>query len=347
MPWGEDQSEHVPFSKKNEIRMPLLGAHMSIAGGYHKAVEAAAALGMETVQIFTHSPSQWAVKPIVPAGEELLRSGKSLTKNNNQWRAKPLSEEVVRLFRNALQRTGLQKPCAHNSYLINLASPNGELWQRSLDAMVVEVERAEALGLDGVVMHPGSFVDSTEATGLERIATAIDDIHRRTAGFRTEMWLETTAGQGRCLGHRFEHLAAILDRVRQPERLGVCIDSCHIFAAGYPLHALAEFRATFEAFNDVIGISRIRAFHLNDSQKPLGSRVDRHAHIGEGCLGLEPFRHILNDPRFRGLPMYLETEKGERDGEDLDAINLRTLRSLIAAPPRRQPHKPARSRAKA
>jgi deoxyribonuclease-4 len=286
--------------------MPLLGSHKSIAGGYYKAVEAAAALGMDTVQLFT--------------------------KNNNQWRAKPLSDEDIRLFKESLQRTGLKKPCAHDCYLINLASPNDELWQRSLDAMVVEVERAEALGLDGVVMHPGSFVESTEGDGLQRIVQAIDEIHRRTSGARTEMWLETTAGQGTCLGHRFQHLAAILDGVRAAERLGVCVDSCHIFAAGYPLHTPAEYRATFDEFDDVVGIARIRAFHLNDSKKPLGSRVDRHEHIGEGRLGLEPFRHILNDPRFRDLPMYLETEKAERDGEDLDAINLRTLRSLITTP---------------
>ena len=283
--------------------MPLLGSHKSIAGGYFKAVEAAAAQGMETVQLFT--------------------------KNNNQWRAKPLSEEDVRLFRDALRHTGLRKPCAHNCYLINVASQNDELWQKSLEALVVEIERAEALGLDGVVMHPGSFVDSTEEEGLRRIVRAIDEVQHRTAGVTTELWLETTAGQGSSLGHRFEHLATILNGVRAPERLGVCVDSCHIFAAGYPLQKKADYAATFDAFDRIVGIELIRAFHLNDSKKPLGSRVDRHAHIGEGCLGLEPFRHILNDPRFRETPMYLETEKGERDGEDLDAINLRTLRSLL------------------
>jgi deoxyribonuclease IV len=276
---------------------------MSIAGGYYKAVEAAAALGMETVQLFT--------------------------KNNNQWQAKPLSDEDVRLFRDALKRTGLQKPCAHNSYLINLASPKDELWRKSLDAMVTEVERAEALGLDGVVMHPGSFVDSDELTGLGRIATAIDEIHQRTTGVRVQMWLEATAGQGTNLGHRFEHLAAILGAVREPERLGVCVDSCHIFAAGYPIQSADDYRATMAQFDRVIGLKWLRAWHLNDSKKPLGSRVDRHEHIGAGCLGSDPFRNILNDPAFRGIPMYLETEKGERDGENLDAINLRALRELL------------------
>jgi deoxyribonuclease-4 len=284
--------------------MPLLGAHMSIAGGYYKAAEAAAALGMDTVQIFT--------------------------KNNNQWHAKPISDEDVRLFRDAIKSAGLRKPCAHNSYLINLASPKDDLWRKSLEAMVVEVERAEALGLDGVVMHPGSFVESDEAAGLARIVTAIDEIHARTQGVHTELWLETTAGQGTNLGHRFEHLAAILGAVKAPERLGVCVDSCHIFAAGYPIQSAADYQATMAELDRIMGLKQIRAWHLNDSKKPLGSRVDRHEHIGDGCLGPEPFRHILNDPHFQNTPMYLETEKGERDGEDLDAINLRALQGLIS-----------------
>jgi deoxyribonuclease-4 len=277
---------------------------MSIAGGYYRAVNAAAALEMDTVQLFT--------------------------KNNNQWAAKPLSDDDVRQFRTSLQAAGLRKPCAHNSYLINLASPRDELWRKSLEAMVVEVERAEALGLDGVVMHPGSFVDSSEEAGLARIATAIDEIHQRLPGVRTQLWLETTAGQGTNLGHRFEHLATILQSVREAERLGVCVDSCHIFAAGYPIQSPTDYRATMAEFDRTIGLSRIRAWHLNDSKKPLGSRVDRHEHIGEGCLGLEPFRNILNDPIFADTPMYLETEKGERAGEDLDAINLRALRELLS-----------------
>jgi len=315
--------------------MPLLGAHMSIAGGLHKAVEAAAALGMETVQIFTHSPSQWAVKPVSPEGKGSLRDGKSLTKNNNQWAGKPLSDEDVRLFRSAVERAGLRLPCAHNSYLINLASPDEALWQKSLDAMVDEVQRAEALGLAGVVMHPGSFVKSTEEEGLARIVRALNEVHRQTSGVQCQMWLELTAGQGSCLGHRFEHIGTLLQRVDESERLGVCVDSCHIFAAGYPLQTTDEYAATMAELDRCIGMDRVRAWHLNDSKKPLGSRVDRHEHIGRGCLGLEPFRQILNDPRFADLPMYLETEKGEENGEDLDAMNLRTLKSLIKKPRRK------------
>ncbi|MGQ0636466.1 MAG: deoxyribonuclease IV [Planctomycetaceae bacterium] len=284
--------------------MPPLGAHMSIAGGYHKAVEAAAALTMDCVQLFT--------------------------KNNNQWRAKPISPAEVDAFRAALAQTGVGLPCAHDSYLINLASPDEALWRKSLEAFVVELERAEALGLIGVVMHPGSFVTSSEKAGLARVVEALDEAHRATPGLRTRTLIETTAGQGTNLGHRFEHLATILQRVEAPERLGVCVDTCHIFAAGYPLATPDEYAATMAELDRVIGLARVCAFHLNDSVKERGSRVDRHAKIGAGRLGLEPFRHLLNDPRFAAIPMYLETPKGEEEGESLDAINLRTLRSLLA-----------------
>ncbi|MCA9024615.1 MAG: deoxyribonuclease IV [Planctomycetaceae bacterium] len=282
--------------------MPLLGAHMSIAGGYYKAVNAAAELGMETVQIFT--------------------------KNNNQWRAKALTDEDVRLFKEAMEETGLRVPCAHDSYLINVGSPNEELWQKSLDALVVEMERAEALGLAGVVMHPGSYVDSSEEAGLKQIIKALNEAIKRTKGFAVEFWLENTAGQGTNLGYRFEHLATLIDGVKDNSRIGVCIDTCHTFAAGYGLKSKAEYKATMDELDNVVGLDRIRAFHVNDSKKPQGSRVDRHDHIGEGELGLEPFRHVLNDRRFKNLPMYLETKKEDRDGEPMDAVNLRTLRSL-------------------
>lgn len=296
---------------------------MSIAGGLHKAAEAAGKFGMDTVQIFTANPRQF------PEVKTDVHTGRLLTKNNNQWRAKPLTEKDVSLFREALDVAGLQKPCAHDSYLINLASPKEDAWQKSLDAYVVELERAEALGLDGVVMHPGSFVESSEEEGLAKIIEAFNIIHEKTRGFQVQTWLETTAGQGTNLGHRFEHLATIIDGVDDDERLGVCVDSCHIFAAGYPLIDRKDYLATMREFDNVIGIDRIKAFHLNDSKKPLGSRVDRHDHIGEGELGLEPFRHILNDKRFKNLPMYLETKKEARDGEEMDGVNLATLRGLL------------------
>jgi deoxyribonuclease-4 len=290
--------------------MPLFGSHLSIAGGYYKAVDMAASLGLQTVQLFT--------------------------KNNNQWKGKTLTDEDVRLFRDAIERTGIQRPCAHDSYLINLASPDDVLWQKSVDAIVDELQRAEALGLEGVVMHPGSHVTSTVDEGQRRIVTGLNEAHKRTAGYRCQLWLETTAGQGSNLGHRFEQIAFPLNEVTEPERLGVCVDSCHIFAAGYPLQLEAEYAATTAEFDQTIGIGRIRAWHLNDSKKPLGSRVDRHEHIGEGCLGLEPFRQIINDVRFAAIPMYLETEKGERDGVNLDAMNLATLQSLIEKPSKRK-----------
>jgi deoxyribonuclease-4 len=276
---------------------------MSIAGGYYKAVDAAAALGMTTVQLFT--------------------------KNNNQWAGKPLSDEDVRLFRDALDRTGVQRPCAHDSYLINLASPDDALWHKSTAAFEVELQRAEALGLCGVVMHPGACLDSSEECGLDRIVQALDACCRKTPGFTTQTWLEITAGQGSCLGYRFEHLQYILDHVERPERYGVCLDTCHLLAAGYPLVSDEEFESTVQQLDATIGLGRVRALHLNDSKKGLGSRVDRHEHIGEGMLGLEPFRRILNDQRFSHLPMYLETKKEQRDGEEMDAVNLRTLRGLI------------------
>lgn len=282
--------------------MPLLGAHMSIAGGYYKAVEAAAAHEMDCVQIFS--------------------------KNNNQWRAKPLTDDDAERFRDALVQTGIEKPCAHDSYLINLASPKQDVRQKSIDAFVIELERAEKLGLLGVVMHPGSYLDSSEEEGLQKIVEAFDIVLEQTEGQAVEIWLETTAGQGTNLGHRFEHLAYIIDNVADNSRFGVCVDTCHIFAAGYPITKPAEYKQTMAEFDRVVGIDRIRAFHLNDSKKDFGSRVDRHEHIGQGFLGREPFRHILNDPRFADLPMYLETPKG-KNGDDFDTMNMQTLRSLI------------------
>jgi deoxyribonuclease-4 len=283
--------------------MPLIGAHMSIAGGYYKAVEAAAALDMDCVQIFS--------------------------KNNNQWRAKPLTDDDAERFRDALVQTGVQKPCAHDSYLINLGSPKDDVRQKSIDAFVIELERAEKLGLLGVVMHPGSHLDSSEDEGLQKIVDGLDIALEQTDGQVVEVWLENTAGQGTNLGHRFEHLAYIIDNVQDSSRLGVCIDSCHTFAAGYAITNPSEYKETMAEFDSVVGIDRIRAFHLNDSKKEFGSRVDRHEHIGQGHLGLEPFRHILNDPRFADLPMYMETPKGKGDDE-FDQMNLKTLRGLSA-----------------
>ena len=284
--------------------MPLLGAHMSIAGGYEKAVEAASKCGMDVVQLFT--------------------------KNNNQWRAKEITDDEVLRFQRALADLRVSHPLSHSSYLINLGSSNDALWEKSIAALAVELQRAEQLGIAYVVVHPGAYVDADEATGLDRIVRGIDRIHADHPRLKSQLLLENTAGQGTCLGWKFEQLAAVLAGVRESERLGVCFDTCHAFAAGYPLADRKDYLATFRQFERVVGIERLRAFHLNDSKRDLGSRVDRHEHIGQGKLGLEPFRHLLLDKRFRKIPMYLETPKGEHDGRTWDDVNLETLRRLLA-----------------
>jgi len=276
---------------------------MSMAGGYDRAVRAAHMVGFATVQLFT--------------------------KSNNQWRAAALTEAHCSAFRAALAETGITTPVAHNSYLINLASPDETLHARSIDAMTIELERAEALGIEDLVAHPGSHTGSGEDAGLLRVARGIDEVHRRTRGFRVRIDLETTAGQGSNLGARFEHLGRIIGLVAEPERLGVCGDTCHIFAAGYPLESRAEYDETIGALERAVGAGRVRVWHLNDSLRERGSRVDRHAGIGRGKLGLGPFRNLVNDPRWGGVPLILETPKGTEGDEELDAINLRLLRSLV------------------
>jgi deoxyribonuclease-4 len=283
--------------------MPLFGAHMSIAGGYYKALLAATEHGCQAVQMFT--------------------------KNSNQWSGKALTGEDIQLFRNNWQGSNLHYSLAHDSYLINLASHDETLRRRSVEAFVIEMERAEAFGLDYLVTHPGCSVDGDERSGIARVAKALDEVHRRCRKYHVMVLLETTAGQGNSLGHRFEHLAEIITRAKNPDRLGVCLDTCHVFAAGYPLAPEKSYRATMRAFDRIVGLDRLRAFHVNDSKKPLGSRVDRHAHIGQGCLGLEPFRHLVNDRRFRRHPMILETPKEGPNDERMDALNLKTLRALV------------------
>lgn len=274
-----------------------------MAGGYYKAVEIAHRAGCDCVQLFT--------------------------KNNNQWRAKEITPEDVSRFRNALGELGISHPIAHDSYLINLASPDKALWRKSVDAFVVELRRAEQLGIPYVVAHPGAYTTSSEALGLRAIIRALNEVHRQVKEISSKCLLETTAGQGTNLGWRFEHLATILDGVKDPERVGVCFDTCHVFAAGYSMETEKQYKSTMREFNKVVGVNQIKAFHFNDSKTEFGSRVDRHAGIGRGCMGKEPFRFLLNDRRFRKIPMYLETPKGEENGKELDVINLQTLRRLI------------------
>jgi deoxyribonuclease-4 len=253
-----------------------------------------------------------------------------LTKNNNQWRAKELSDEDVRLFQGKLKELGISHPLAHDSYLINLASPDAALWKKSVDSFIMEMFRADRLGIPYLVTHPGAFTTSSEEVGIATVIKALDETHRQTRGIKTKCLLETTAGQGSCLGCKFEHLAAMIDGVQDPDRLGVCVDTCHIFAAGYPISTEKDYKTTMRALDKTVGVKLVKAFHLNDSVKPLGSRVDRHAHIGRGMIGKEGFRLLLNDRRFRKVPMYLETPKGEEKGKNLDEMNLRTLRKLIS-----------------
>ena len=292
--------------------MLRIGAHMSVAGGVSKAVDRAVVHGCEALQIFT--------------------------KNANQWRGKPLDPAEVRLFRERIDQTGITPVVSHASYLINLATTFPLLREQSIAAFVDEIDRAEALGLLGVVIHPGTCTAGPDNDALRLIAEAIRAAFKARPRGRTMVLLEHTAGQGRTLGHRFEHLAAVIRHLRGSTRVGVCLDTCHLVAAGYDIATEAGYRDTFEQFDRIVGIERLRAFHANDSKRPCGSRVDRHEHIGQGCLGLEPFRRLLHDARFEGLPLLIETEKShgaERKGaivaDPLDVRNLETLRRLRTA----------------
>jgi deoxyribonuclease-4 len=293
--------------------MPRLGAHLSISGGLPRAVDRAEASGCQALQIFT--------------------------KSAGQWRARELPPEEIALFRRRVRQTKIRPVVAHNSYLINLAAADPVLRHKSIDALRDELDRAESLGLDGLVMHPGSYTSGSEAGGLELIGEALAAILASRPDGRTRILLEHTAGQGTNLGHRFEHLAHIIDRLAGSSRIGVCLDTCHLIAAGYDIRSEEGYRDTFRQFAKIVGLSRLKVFHLNDSKKPCGSRVDRHEHIGKGCLGLPTFRRLLNDPEFAKLPMLLETPKMDTpqsrslsDVDPLDRMNLETLRGLLQSP---------------
>jgi deoxyribonuclease-4 len=266
-----------------------------------KSLERGQQVGCDTVQIFVKSP--------------------------NRWVSKPLAEENVSAFEEAVTETGIWPVFAHALYLINLATPDDALWNKSVAALTDDLERCELLGLPGLVIHPGSHRGSGEEAGIARVAAALDEVHLRLPGYQIQVWLETTAGQGDHLGYTFDQLQAMIERVQQPERLGVCFDTAHAFAAGYELRTREGYEATWREFDAVLGLACLKAIHLNDSKKELGSRVDRHQHIGQGLLGLEPFRFLVNDPGFRGIPMTLETHKGPDLAEDRE--NLDVLRGLI------------------
>ncbi len=283
---------------------------MSIAGGVPRAVDRAVAHGCETLQIFTKSSSQWRARQLPPA--------------------------EVADFTRKLAASGIAPVVSHASYLINLASPSVALARRSAAALGEELDRAEALGLVGVVLHPGAYTHGTEDRGMAAIASAVSAVLRARPRGRTMVLLEQTAGQGTALGHRFEQLADLLRRLRHQRRVGICLDTCHLFAAGYDIRGEAGYRATLEDFDRLIGLDRLKLIHLNDSKRECGSRVDRHEHIGHGCLGLETFRRLLSDPRLEHVPMVLETPKSDdrvrapADLDPLDVMNLETLRRLRA-----------------
>jgi len=278
----------------------LLGAHMSIAGGVHMAIDRACSINCAAMQMFV--------------------------KNNMQWFARPLALEEIRAFLEHQQRGELLSIFAHANYLINLAATNPQFHANSIRALSEELTRADQLGLPFLILHPGAHLGAGEEAGLEKITASVNRIFRKTSNIRTRIALETTAGQVSSLGYAFEQIAYIIDNVREPERLCVCLDTAHVFAAGYDIGSEPATRRMFREFDRVIGLDRLAAIHLNDSKTVRGSRVDRHQHIGKGQIGLDAFRFIMSDARFRRIPKVLETPKGKELREDV--INLRTLRRL-------------------
>ena len=290
-------------TKTEEPRGPLLGAHMSIAGGVGNALLDGKKVNCDAIQIFTKSSRQWA--------------------------AKPYTKEEIEQFKVNRKDTGISTVIAHDSYLLNLGSPDTALRIRSVAAFIDELERCETLGVSNLVAHPGAHIGTGEAEGIKTIAKSLDEVHTACPGYNVKITLEITAGQGSNLGYRFEQIHSIIDATKQSERLRVCFDTEHAFAAGYDIRTKDGYERTFTQFDEAIGIKLLAAFHLNDSKKEFNSRVDRHEHIGKGFIGVEAFRLLLNDKRFWGLPMCLETPKGPDLKEDRE--NLALLRSLINA----------------
>lgn len=286
---------------RSSDRTILLGAHMSIAGGVPTAVERAMKIGCTTMQMFV--------------------------KNNTQWKGKPLSEDDISTYKKLLSESSIDPVVVHDTYLINLAATDKRILKKSRAALKDELDRAEALGVAYLNFHPGSHIGAGEREGIKRIAESLNIIHEQTQGYNVKSVLETTAGQGTAIGYRFEQLRAIIDGVDEKERMAVCVDTCHVFAAGYDISTVEGYEATFREFDEVIGLDRLVAFHVNDSKRELGSHVDRHEHIGKGKIGKAGFRYLMNDERFRNIPKILETPKGPEMKEDVR--NMRVLRGLV------------------
>jgi deoxyribonuclease IV len=289
------------MANSNPPQRPLLGAHMSIAGEVGESLHRGKLIGCDCIQIFTKSSRQWA--------------------------SKPYTEEQIANFKRNQRETGIESVIAHDSYLLNLGAPDETLRKRSVGGFIDELERCEALGVPYLVAHPGAHVGSGVDAGVKTVARSIDEAHAACKGFTTKVALEITAGQGTVLGSSFEQMAQIFNAVTEHERLRLCFDTEHAFAAGYDLRTDDGYDRTFKELDEHIGIKRIVAFHLNDSLKPLNSRVDRHEHIGKGHLGADAFRRLLHDARFFGVTMCLETEPGDEMKEI--AEDLATLRSLL------------------
>ena len=307
----------------------MFGSHLSIAGGLHKALLEAERLGMDTVQVFSKSPNSWGMTQVQDPDPKSVPLGKLkiFTKNQKQWATKPLDPSAIADWAAHRDRLNFQQTVSHDSYLINLASADEVLWHKSIELFVEELTRCRLLGIPYLVTHPGAHLGTGEDAGLKRVARAMDVIHQRVpAGVIT--CLEITAGQGTSLGYKLEHLAVIIEKTRAGDRLGVCLDTAHLFAAGYDFRGrkYAKFRKQLDS---LIGIDRVKVLHLNDSKKDLGSRVDRHDHIGIGKIGLEGFKPFVREKAFKQIPKILETPKEKHeDGRDWDVVNLETLRSL-------------------
>ena len=299
---GLPATEKLGFAPVEVPRGHLLGAHMSIAGGMPLAIERAVSLGATAVQLFV--------------------------KNNNRWEGKIISDDEAATFRAARAQAGDMPVVAHNCYLINMASPDEALRERSIAAMVDEIERCHLLGIGDLVAHPGAHMGEGEEAGIERIADSLNEAIVRTSNRDVRVLLETTAGQGSSIGHRFEHIAELVRRTRRKKRIGVCLDTAHIFAAGYDLRTATAARHSFAAFDEIIGLGHLRAIHLNDSKREFGSRVDRHEGIGCGYIGQEGFRWIIRSHKLRAIPKLLETPKGAKG--ELDFENMATLVGYLA-----------------
>src|SRR6266702_2843452 len=291
------RNKSVNENRRSEI---LLGAHMSSSGGVHTAIERGCSIKCTAIQMFV--------------------------KNNMQWFARPLTRQEIRAFCDRVHRGDLLSIFAHANYLINLAATNPQFHANSIRALSEELTRAYQLELPFLVLHPGAHLGAGEEAALEKIIASINEVFRKVPDVKTKIALETTAGQGSCIGHRFEHLAFILANVHEPERVCVCLDTAHLFAAGYDISNEHSTRKTLREFDRRIGRNRLVAVHLNDSKPACGSRVDRHEHIGKGRIGLDAFRFIMRDRRFRKIPKVLETPKGKNLREDV--MNLKTLRRL-------------------